>query len=178
MKDANKVFICGKAKPGRCTIRDNFAYVNLEMNGIPVVISYGGSKYNKSQVPDLSSYKELDVIVGGDAYIDSNKGKWEVKVRNTDFAIINEAEPMAFAQIRGKVMRAENDSNGMLWAEVGSSYFSKNPSTGEGTWKDRLIRINIGTSLEASLIDGKRISVVGSLGANPLHVIASNCSLI
>ena len=177
MKDANKVYLAGMAKLGRRTVKEKFAYLNFEVQGIPVVVSFGGSKYSPDKVPSFDK-EEVPVQIGGDAFIQDNEGKWEIKAKDSDFFVPNQVMPMAFAQVRGKVLRAETDREGSMWVEIGSSYYSKNPTTGEGGWKDRIIRVNLDKEGDPSGLEGRRMSVIGKLGMNPLHVVAMDSILI
>jgi hypothetical protein len=190
MKDVNKVYISGRVtRVGHLTAKPNFAYLNICVNDVPVVVRYGGRSYTQQQVEALHSnmkaHTNPHAVIGGDAFIQQKRSKddrpanWEVSTKDTDF--IYSQFPvcdMCLAQIRGKLLSIAPSQSG-TWAEVESSYFSKNPKDPEdkGCWKPRVVRVLLDKSWGVDMA-GRHIAVMGaihatdSVGRGVVHVAA------
>lgn len=190
MKDVNRVYISGRiTRVGHLTARPNFAYLNIFLQEIPVVVRYGGKSYVQQKVEALhqamKNHPNPYATVGGDAFMqqkrssDDRPTNWEVSTKDTDF--VYSQFPVCdacFAQVRGKLLSVVPGQD-RTWAEVESSYFSKNPKDSEdkGSWKPRVVRVLLDKPWGVDMV-GHHIVIMGTIRAadgkerNVVHVAA------
>lgn len=203
MKDVNKVYLSGPiTSTGHLTARPNYAFLNLYISGIPVVVRYGGKNYNQRQLEimyqGIKDHPAPWAVVGGDAFMqqcrnkDDRPANWEVSAKETDFAYSQ--YPMTeycFVQVRGRIPQTQGSlapdavevypgtKAAVMWATIESSYFSKNPSKPEdkGSWKDRLVRVKLDRPWGQNIV-GHKMMVSGIIvpkrtdGQPLVHVLA------
>lgn len=72
--------------------------------------------------------------------------------------------PLNQASMRGTVKHSAHDEDmGGQHTIIASSYFSRDPKSGEGLWKERYVRLFVPDQLRIKLTEGKDILVTGKV---------------
>lgn len=191
MKDINVVSLAGKVtRVGNSYIKQQFAFINADIDNIPITISLGGKNYNEQMARNMEATLKganatdsacYGVIMEG--HIEEMKGKyagkWEVKAKDSVFVpSLFPVNPMSHVVASGKIKELAPDEHGIPWITLGSSYYSKNPKTGEGSFKDRTIRVKLDKLWQPTVL-GRRILIYGSIASHIdkstklVHVVAN-----
>ena len=170
MKDINHVTLMGKVTRVRhCTIKDKFAFLNINVDNVPVSMNLGGNKYKQEFAKKLEQTLRAGCYITiFDGFMDMSKGDTPVKqvvVRDDGFTI-SQSPIVSFSLVNivGTVTEL-SIIDGNLFCTVGASYYSKKPGEQKGTYKDRFIKIMLDKQWQAD-ITNRKIVIHGVLDSD------------
>ena len=169
LMDINNVILSGRVtKVRHCTIKDKFAYLNINISELPVLINLVGNKYNQKLAEDITEFFKGDAYIAvNSAILDSSKGDRPIKqiVIKNDFSLSVDPLPeFSIAAVRGKILNYELQEGNVI-ATIGASYYSKKPGESKGEYKNRLVKAKLEKNYTDNIV-GAFMSTHGSLYLN------------